>query len=1155
MEEINYNLEDKINLIYEYVYNLNSKNCFSLNKIILGKIGLEDIKIPLPLDNLEEKEYWNKNKFDILNGKFKLISFNEKSYELLFKRYSNQFPINVKVSFYKDSKSINLMENTINNDSLFSYILSQLVLAKKTRHILLPIINLDIKYSDIESLIVNDISNSIIKTGILNNNITDKCCLQLREHFFKTINLEEYLLENNCSYKGLLFQVIHTLATIQKEFNGFRHNNLLLSNILIYLKKDSDIVTEYEGFKNDKFYVPNIGFDIKITNFEHSIIPKFYGTSAKLSEKSNSYYDLYTFLNDLLEGTTKMSLLEESNKNNCNNETKKFLDKIIPPNIRGLNQNNFNKNMIIANPVDLLYDNYFNEYKNKPSNNLVKDTIINHLYLTGQKDTNKPNFTTWIESDNYSILGNQDKIISNYSIMNTTSNLQRNIKKEKSEDFIKLSRFSGKTFSPNSYSNETENINKRIIKQFDLPKEKLNRINNDEITDMIGGSIDVLPYKTEKNTPFLSNDQRDTFKKRSSENPVKEPPVILEQKIYDTSQKPAAKPQFPPTFIPLYNQDGQTMDHLLPYSNQVINQPPVQKVYNVSLSNPIQGFTSINRIYEDVLPGNPFSLTSLTLFERKQLIDFLRNNMLDYGDGEEMTIIGGKNSLLEYIKILDVNPYTTNKDPYLDLPRNFLIYRSAYPVRYDDKTKMINIGKSSMGLNVRMYRLSIGDLRCKTINNLINADKFDLWREIKYYDWIKNTIVKNKISPNFISPILYKIDSKSKIEWNKLDLLRNKNVTMETVKQLQQNQQKINNLHELDKKWGLFQFRRNLETTTDKKVKSDDKLKPENKEDLTINSGKVLVLLTEAPTSSFIQWSSAIYETFGSVKKMISTGFHTADVWKSILFQLVYAFAVLQKKKIYFVNFSLENNVFIKDVFSDINSIGSWIYKVNSIDYYIPNYGYILMIDSKYADIEIESSLIDSKPVDSNIKYKICSSLFTENSIDITSLDTLIRNQFKVLIDPDNFNHNFRIKKGSIPPDDILDLLKKMYTDPLTEISDFIPKYFGEFVHNRVGTFLTKNEKENINLLSRPNFIQGNLLVWHKRNQEYEWVIDLGEVTNDILRRKILTKDNNTYQERIVFVNSLKSYPPNEKIFPNSSNKMKFDEAHIYETYDLDNLI
>ena len=33
-----YNLDDKINLLYDYIYNQNAKNCTSLTKIILGKI-------------------------------------------------------------------------------------------------------------------------------------------------------------------------------------------------------------------------------------------------------------------------------------------------------------------------------------------------------------------------------------------------------------------------------------------------------------------------------------------------------------------------------------------------------------------------------------------------------------------------------------------------------------------------------------------------------------------------------------------------------------------------------------------------------------------------------------------------------------------------------------------------------------------------------------------------------------------------------------------------------------------------------------------------------------------------------------------------------------------------------------------------------------
>ena len=33
----------------------------------------------------------------------------------------------------------------------------------------------------------------------------------------------------------------------------------------------------------------------------------------------------------------------------------------------------------------------------------------------------------------------------------------------------------------------------------------------------------------------------------------------------------------------------------------------------------------------------------------------------------------------------------------------------------------------------------------KTINNNINSDNFDLWREIKYYDIVRSQIIKRKL--------------------------------------------------------------------------------------------------------------------------------------------------------------------------------------------------------------------------------------------------------------------------------------------------------------------------------------------------------------------------------------------------------------------------
>ena len=1176
-----YDLEDKINLIYDYMYNENTKNCFTFDKLVLGKIGLEDIKIPIPSADIKDETY-EKNKTDIFNARFKLIQFDEDNLQLLFKRYSDQFPVNIKITFYKHSKNsiIDSFDSNINNDSLFSYLLSYLVLSNMTRHILLPVINLDAKISDLEQLIKGEICYNKIKDKILNNIITDTCCLQLREHFFKTTDLQNFLTSNRCSFKPLLFQVIHTLATIQKEFPGFRHNNLKLSNIMIYMRKDSNIPVEYNGFRNDHFYLSNFEVDIKITNFEYSVIPKYYGlinqknNMIEFADMDNSYYDLYTFLNDLIHYTSKIKCCEQSSEqrstqsskfeSECNMETKKFLDKIIPPHIRG--EKKLTKNMVIAMPVDLLYDTYFDEYRNKPSKNVDKNiNLTNHMYLTGKS------IDTYLDSDNYSILGNQNKIISKSTIM----------KSQKHNRIIKT--ITKDTKIHRSMTETEEDANTRFIRN--------------ELKQQVGGDEKptMAPYKAERNNPFMTNDQRETNKKFSAENPPREPPVLLEQKVYDTSKPVQSKPQFPPSFIPLYDQQGDVMNHMLPYS-RVINQPPVQKVYNVSLSNPIGNYTSLNRIYEDVLPGTPFAYTAITLFERSQLVDYLRNSMIENNDGEEMTITGGKNSLLSYIKVMDINPYITKKNPYENLPRNFLLYRAGYPVRFDEKNKQINMGKPSMGINIRVYMMSQGDLRCMTINKHIGSDNFDLWREMKYYDWVRNDIIKKKVSPNFICPILYKIDSGSKIDWSKVEMIKYRSYTNDTMKELKENQEKINYKHNITKDSMLSymlprNFRKQIEIAVKEEMgidpnskepskcerptphemqrmlaiqkdAKDNILSNDKKEDLTLNSGKVLILLTEAPTTSIIQWSSALYESFGSQKKMVTSGYHTPSIWRSILFQLVYTFSVLQEKGIVMKNLSLENNIYIKDIFSDTNAIGSWIYKIDNVEYYVPNYGYILVFDSKYADIPVSHKLLKVEPSAKEMKeqiFKINGTIYDKNDNTYgANASSVIYNQFKELIDPDNFGHNFKVAGGTIPDDSIIALLKQMYDniDSTQKIRNIISKFFLDYVHNRVGTILTQSEKANINVLSKPNFNKGNLMILQKRYQEYEWVVYLDEDnTNSIKKRNVITCDsNNNYLVESVFSNVLYSYPEGEKVLPETKKNMKYDENHIYETYNLDDL-
>jgi hypothetical protein len=862
--------------------------------------------------------------------------------------------------------------------------------------------------------------------------------------------------------------------------------------------------------------------------------------SIKFANQSNQYYDLFTFLNDLLEGTSKMSIYDESNK--YDQETKKFLDNIIPPHIRGLNNEKMIKNIIIGRPVDILYDKYFDEFKNKPSKNYSLETLFSHQYFTGK------NINTFMDSDNYSILGKQDKIKSKYNIMNSNSRILK-------DSDIELNKINRKSKSSKILDDiDEEIVNKRFIKE-EKKFEKVNRI-------LVGGGdkIEYTPFRAEKNNPFLTNDQREVNKQRNFENPIKEPPVILEQKLYDTSQKPAPKSQFPPTQIPLYDETGSMINNILPYTH-IRNQPPVQKAYTVNLAGPTSNLTSINRIYEDVLPGEQRTFSALTVYERKQLIDFLRNNMLDTIDGEEMTITGGRNSLLSHIKLMDVNPYTLKKNPYIDLARNFLLYRAAYPIRYDEKRKFIGIGKPSMGINIRIYMMSEGDLRCKTINNFINAENFDLWREIKYYDFIRDNIIKKKVSPNFIAPILYKIDSESKIKWDKLDIIKSHGNSNNVIKELVENQRLINEKHTIEASSNLFKFlipnyfnNNNLLMTVNKKINNKIEKQTVPKLDLSSNSGKILILLTEAPTSNILQWSSTIYESYGSIKKMISTGYHSPAVWTSILFQLVYSLAVLEKNEMYIENFSLENNVYIKDISSDPNAVGSWIYKIDNIEYYVPNYGYILMIDSKFTDVEIDQSFIKQQSV-SNQKFKIYGKIFNENSnFDIKNIKQKIFNQFKSVIDPDNFTHNFRAKGGSIPPDEIINLLTNMHNDKTQQtVKDFFIQYFGEFVHNRVGTLVSKAELEICNTqFSTPKV--GSIMAHSYSHQNYRWVL----VSKKIIvgsqpQFVIFWIENNVKKFMQVNSSSLKEYPLNEKLIFETKKNMRFDESYIYETYNFDN--
>lgn len=353
-------MNENINLLYNNVYNKNINIDYEIEKIGLGKIGITDIKFPIT----DSKEYQLLKK-EILSEKFQLDHINTDTLQVYMKRYGVGFPSLVIMSFYKNKKDIMNMNSYINNDSLFSYLLSTLVLDGTTIHILLPIINMDVNFSDIESKIIDaeqfiPLVQSKSESGI--------ACIQIRENYFSLLLLYNYIEEqgNNFDYKILLFQIIHTLAVIKDRFPHFNHNNLILDNIYVYIKKDTNIYTTYK-YNNYEFNIPD-KFVIKIASFNKASITHFYNNANDNDNDNNNANnnDLLTFVKDLV---LKVKTIDK--------ETLDFIKKI--------NSDDY---------TSILKDKYFNLF---------------HKKISADKMNNQARFITFIESDNVEMLGNQKK--------------------------------------------------------------------------------------------------------------------------------------------------------------------------------------------------------------------------------------------------------------------------------------------------------------------------------------------------------------------------------------------------------------------------------------------------------------------------------------------------------------------------------------------------------------------------------------------------------------------------------------------------------------------------------------------------------------------------------------------------------------------------
>jgi len=204
----------------------------------------------------------------------------------------------------------------------------------------------------------------------------------------------------------------------------------------------------------------------------------------------------------------------------------------------------------------------------------------------------------------------------------------------------------------------------------------------------------------------------------------------------------------------------------------------VNKIYDINVNGPADTHHRLNMIYEDVLPTKHIKTSFNSLGDRLTQSNYIRTVLFPNGDGDEVGFTGdSKNSLLSHIKFLDLNPYNTYRfsdNPYRGLPDDFLIYRSCYPIQRNERDGMTMCSRNSMAVNLRLYKLTVGAYMINKQNKTKYTD-YPQWREVAFYEYVREFIVKKKICPNFVTMHGFYTCQNSGIDFEKVNILKTYN--------------------------------------------------------------------------------------------------------------------------------------------------------------------------------------------------------------------------------------------------------------------------------------------------------------------------------------------------------------------------------------------
>ncbi len=306
----------------------------------------------------------------------------------------------VKVVAYTkndDYGSINNPKRPENAELMMIKLLSYFVIKKQTPHITLPIATFNTNITNFVNLSKTDhVTDSDTKyhdfvKDYKNGKFHDEVSILISE-WANRGDFSEYVKANYKTFlpmhwKVFFFQIISTLAVIQTKFPSFRHNDLKANNILLQKVDRTKNTHAIYNINGSIYKVPNIGYQIKIWDFDFACIPGLvdnakvsssWTTKINVIPKQNRYYDMHYFFNTLIRKGFFPQFMTE----NCvPDEAREFVNRIVPKKFQEGKPYVHERGRILIKdeyliPDDVLkHDPYFSGFRVKQRSNSLNSVI------------------------------------------------------------------------------------------------------------------------------------------------------------------------------------------------------------------------------------------------------------------------------------------------------------------------------------------------------------------------------------------------------------------------------------------------------------------------------------------------------------------------------------------------------------------------------------------------------------------------------------------------------------------------------------------------------------------------------------------------------------------------------------------------------------